>query len=255
MGYYKRARTDYIVWHCSATRPNHDVTAKEIDGWHKRQGWPGIAYAWFIRRDGTLEKGADEDACAYHAGGHWNNISLGICYAGGVNQQNWTQPEDNLNAAQEATLIAKTRELLAKYPGAKVIGHNAVAQKACPSFDWIAKCKKYDLPYADLRKPKRSAIATLVSGTGAAAANELPSSPTRTGLLDGIDPQTALAPVTNILTEAVGPGASGLIPTVAKFGLAAIAIVTAAFAIYRVVSTFRKWQEARNAPPTDEFSA
>lgn len=256
MGYFRRARTDYIVWHCSATRPNHNVTAAEIDGWHKRQGWPGIAYAKFIRRDGTVENGADINACAYHAGGHWNNISVGICYAGGVNQNDWRIPEDNLNPAQEAALIRETREMLKRWPNAKVIGHNAVAQKACPSFDWIKMCKKHGLPYEDLRNPKRSITKITASAIGAAGANEMPDSPTRTGLLDNFDPQLVLAPVSNTLSSFAGPEAVGYLATAAKFGLAAISITIAAFTIYRTFKMISKWNSARKATPdeTEEFA-
>ena len=30
-----RKATDYIVIHCSATRPSQDIDAKEIDRWHQ----------------------------------------------------------------------------------------------------------------------------------------------------------------------------------------------------------------------------
>ena len=248
MAYRRRARTDYIVWHCSATRPNHNVTAAEIDGWHKRQGWPGIAYAKFIRRDGTVEDGADINACAYHAGGHWNNISVGIAYAGGVSQNDYRIPEDNRTPAQTAALIAETRKMLAMFPGAKVIGHNAVAQKACPSFDWIKVCKEYNLPYADLRKPKKSAAAMFFGGVGAAGANEAPDSPTRTGLLDNFDPEVALAPVTNFLSPVISTATTGWFVTAAKIGLGAIAVAGAAFAAYRTYRLIERALSARNAP-------
>jgi len=48
---------DTLIIHCAATPPSMDIGAKEIDRWHKEQGWSEIGYHFVIRRDGTIEKG------------------------------------------------------------------------------------------------------------------------------------------------------------------------------------------------------
>ena len=51
-----RKATDYIVIHCSATRPSQDIDAKEIDRWHRSRGWLKIGYHKVLKRDGTENK-------------------------------------------------------------------------------------------------------------------------------------------------------------------------------------------------------
>ena len=34
-----RAKTEYIVIHCSQTRPSQDIGVEEIDRWHRQRGW------------------------------------------------------------------------------------------------------------------------------------------------------------------------------------------------------------------------
>lgn len=133
--YVRRRATDHIVVHCSATRPSQDISARDIDRWHRAQGWSGIGYHFVIRRDGTLEHGRPADVIGSHVQGH-NAKSIGICLAGGVAEDGKT-PEDNFTAAQKATLEATVKELLTEYPKATVQGHRDFpgVKKACPSFD------------------------------------------------------------------------------------------------------------------------
>ena len=51
-----RETTDAIVIH-HVGNTNRDVSAAEIDRWHKNNGWAGIGYHFVIRKDGTIERG------------------------------------------------------------------------------------------------------------------------------------------------------------------------------------------------------
>lgn len=120
----------YLVVHCAAT-PNHrEVTAAEVHRWHsdpkpKGNGWSGIGYNAFIRRDGTLEQGRPDYWQGAHVEGH-NHEALGICLAG----IDFYTPEQW--AALEGWLVWK-KEL---YPDAEVVGHNDLdSGKTCPNFD------------------------------------------------------------------------------------------------------------------------
>lgn len=127
-------RIDKIIIHCAATRPSMDVGAKEIRNWHvKDNGWSDIGYHGVIRRDGTLESGRPMDQAGAHTTGH-NANSIGICLVGGVKEDGKT-PEANFTPEQWDTLARVVRDLVKKFPGATVHGHNEFAQKACPSFD------------------------------------------------------------------------------------------------------------------------
>lgn len=135
MNFKKRARTDFIAVHCAATRPSQDIGRSEIDRWHRANGWAGIGYQYVIRRDGTLEVGRPLEAVGSHVQG-FNEVSVGICLAGGVAEDGKT-PEDNFTPAQKATLAGLLRVLKSTYPKATVQGHRDFPKvaKACPSFD------------------------------------------------------------------------------------------------------------------------
>ena len=142
-----RKSTKYLVVHCSATRPSLDVGVKEIRQWHKNQGWADIGYHFVIRRDGKVERGRAENLVGSHVAGR-NSNSLGVCMVGGVNQNDFTKPENNFTPAQFASLKTLLKMLSEKYPGAVVLGHRDFPKvaKACPSFDARAWAKKEGLP-------------------------------------------------------------------------------------------------------------
>jgi len=128
---------EYIIIHCSATPPSMDIGAPEIDQWHRQRGWRGIGYHYVIRRDGTRESGRPETRAGAHAHGY-NTKSLGICMVGGIDEDG--NPENNFTEDQWGALFQLIYELLDRYPTAKIIGHNEVSNKACPSFDvqtWV----------------------------------------------------------------------------------------------------------------------
>lgn len=124
---------DTIIVHCSATPPSmSDVGAEEIDRWHKERGWDGIGYHVVIRRDGKREDGRPLEKPGAHARGH-NANSIGVCLIGGVDEDG--KPDANFTNVQYQMLYAELIRLTNLFPGAKVIGHRDVSDKACPSFD------------------------------------------------------------------------------------------------------------------------
>lgn len=129
-------KIDEIIIHCSDTRPDQDITAKDIHTWHKKKGWDGIGYHFFIRRDGTLEAGRPINREGAHCYGH-NKRSIGICYAGGVNRiHDQLVYEDNRTTKQLQTLYQLVKTLLIVYPSIeKISGHNTYSNKKCPCFN------------------------------------------------------------------------------------------------------------------------
>ncbi|NNC36128.1 MAG: lysozyme [Hyphomonadaceae bacterium] len=125
-------KIDKIIIHCSATPPYRDVSAADIDHWHKERGWSGIGYNGVIRRDGRFESGRDVNRRPAHAFGQ-NRTSIGICMIGGLADDNLPAPQ--YTQAQWRTLGRVISELQAQYPGAEFIGHRDVGNKACPGFD------------------------------------------------------------------------------------------------------------------------
>ena len=122
-----------IIVHCSATAEGKDFCAKDIDLWHRAQGWDCIGYHYVVKLDGTVESGRDIEKVGAHCKGH-NAHSIGICYIGGVAADGKT-PKDTRTPQQKAALRLLVDNLKRVYPGSKVYGHRDFAKKACPSFD------------------------------------------------------------------------------------------------------------------------
>lgn len=127
-------KVDFIVIHCSATNPLHDIGASEIDDWHRKRGFSRIGYQYVVRRSGQIETGRKETEPGAHVQGY-NSRSIGICVVGGINTAN--EPEANYTPSQEKSLTDLVNQLAIRYPNATVQGHRDFpgVNKACPCFD------------------------------------------------------------------------------------------------------------------------
>ena len=79
-------KIDYIVIHCSATREDCDLTPGALELEHRRRGFRGIGYHYYIRRDGTTVLTRPLELVGAHVKGY-NKHSIGICYEGGLDVQ------------------------------------------------------------------------------------------------------------------------------------------------------------------------
>lgn len=131
-----------IIIHCTATVEGKDYHVSDVDKWHKARGWKGIGYHYLITLDGSIEKGRKEEEIGAHCTGH-NAHSIGVCYVGGVDKA--FKPKDTRTEAQKEALWEVLRQLLIKYPQAKIYGHYEFANKACPSFDVQKEYKNINL--------------------------------------------------------------------------------------------------------------
>lgn len=127
---------DRLIIHCSATRPDQNVTVADIRRWHtepkpRGNGWSDIGYHGVIQRDGTLEYGRSVRRMGAHVRGH-NRDSLGLCLIGGHGSASTDRFSDHFTEGQRATLSAII--LAAQGFGLTVHGHNDYAAKACPGF-------------------------------------------------------------------------------------------------------------------------
>ena len=122
-----------IVVHCSATRADCALTTEDLETIHRRRGFRGIGYHYYIRRDGTVVNTRALELVGAHAKGH-NAHSIGICYEGGLDVQGC--PADTRTLEQKASLLALLRELKRVFPHALIVGHHDLnPQKDCPCFD------------------------------------------------------------------------------------------------------------------------
>lgn len=122
----------HIIVHCSATPEGVDVSAADIDRYHRSRGFACIGYHWVVRRDGQIERGRSESLVGAHCRG-LNRCSIGVCYVGGIDAAG--HPKDTRTAAQRTSLRHLLSELRRRYPQARIYGHRDFAPKACPCFD------------------------------------------------------------------------------------------------------------------------
>jgi len=141
-----REETKYIVIHCSQTRPSQNIGAKDIDRWHREQGWLKIGYAIVIKRDGTIERGREDDEVQAAVKGY-NHTSFNLCLVGGAKEEDWKQGEDNFTAEEWDSLKKELTRLVQKYPDAKIVGHYELDDKKfCPAFDVRKYLLNEDIP-------------------------------------------------------------------------------------------------------------
>ena len=117
----KRAVTKDIILHHAAG----GGSVEAIHRYHRdTNGWDGIGYHYYVRKDGSVWRGRPEDTIGAHTVGH-NYSSIGVCFEG--NYEVETMPAAQLAAGRE--LIA---DILSRYPGAEVSGHRDNDTTACP---------------------------------------------------------------------------------------------------------------------------
>ena len=124
----------YLVVHCSATKLSQQVTAADIDSWHRAKGWEMIGYHWYINRNGLISEGRKEQYAGAHVAGY-NHCSIGICYEGGLDEQG--NAADTRTSAQRQALLYLLKQLKQRYPKALICGHRDFpgVHKSCPCFD------------------------------------------------------------------------------------------------------------------------
>ena len=71
----QRRETDTIVLHHAAGSGSVEAVHQS----HLALGWAGIAYHYYVRKDGSVWRGRPEWATGGHTSGH-NGHTLGICF-------------------------------------------------------------------------------------------------------------------------------------------------------------------------------
>jgi len=118
-----------VFLHCSASnRPTHD-NVEVIRSWHKQRGWSDIGYHFFIRADGTIEKGRDLESKPAAQKGH-NTGSIAICLHGLYPQDFTVNQYDSVYGLCQAIDLAYDDRRISFH------GHCEVSVKPCPVFDY-----------------------------------------------------------------------------------------------------------------------
>ena len=129
----RRSKTDEVILHHAEAS---NATVWDINQWHLDNGWVGIGYHYYIRKDGSIYRGRPEWAVGAHATGH-NDRSIGICCEGAYMTE--TMP-----AAQLASLKALLRDIMGRYGKMALKRHRDVNATSCPgdNFPW-AEAQNY----------------------------------------------------------------------------------------------------------------
>lgn len=156
----KRTDTIAIVIHTTAS--NTQNTAQQIQdyflrflGW--RKGGYHIMYPqtgerkeWYSWKDEATNGILPSPTRDLH-----NGNTIHLSYIGGINNANQNEAVCNITPTQEALIVEDIKKILKWYPKAKIIGHNQINQKACPSF-WVpmwAEAHGFSKENIDYRDP------------------------------------------------------------------------------------------------------
>ena len=109
-----------VLHHAEASK----CTVQDIHSWHLNNGWSGIGYHYFIRKDGSVYRGRPDGAIGAHCQGS-NTNTLGICFEG--NYMKETMPTAQYNAG-----IDLIKYLIGKYGNLPIYGHKELLATECP---------------------------------------------------------------------------------------------------------------------------
>lgn len=105
------------------------------------RGWKQVGYTDIIHLDGKVERlvANNEDANVdpweiTNGATGYNSVSRHVVYSGGMTKD-MKAPKDTRTPAQRKAMEEYVRDFHRRFPTVKIIGHNEVAAKACPSFD------------------------------------------------------------------------------------------------------------------------
>ena len=110
-----------LVYHHTAIK---SISPEDIDKLHKNKGWKGIGYHYYIRKDGTIYKGREDNAEGSHIKGY-NKESIGICVEGNFE-------EEYLSNEQIESLKNLSVYICLKYNIKDILPHKELGKTLCP---------------------------------------------------------------------------------------------------------------------------
>lgn len=141
------AKLQRLVLHCTATPEGRAVSSADIRAWHTNpvskggRGWKQVGYTEMIHLDGTVEqlvKNNEDDVVdpweITNGAAGYNSTSRHVVYVGGVAKDGKT-PKDTRTPEQLEAMEAYVKDFHRRFPNIRIVGHNELAAKACPSFD------------------------------------------------------------------------------------------------------------------------
>lgn len=130
----ERTKTTGIVLHHAEA---NGCTVNDINNWHKGNGWAGIGYHFYVRKDGSIYTGRAINQIGAHAGANaskatykysnWaNRETIGICAEGRYSKE--AMPN-----VQKQAIIWLCKYCVEKYPTIeKIYKHRDISSTDCP---------------------------------------------------------------------------------------------------------------------------
>lgn len=115
----------YIVLHHAEASV---CSVLDIHNWHLGNGWVGIGYHYFIKKNGTIYRGRPENAIGAHCP-NYNSNSIGICVEGEYMHETMTE-------AQKNAVIALCKDIMARHSIQHIYRHGDVYSTNCPGTNY-----------------------------------------------------------------------------------------------------------------------
>lgn len=125
---FKRKITHLII-HCTATQPTATVSAI-LRYWKEKRGWKNPGYHVILPETG-FSYIFDFNSVSNGASGY-NSNGVHVSYIGGIDGNG--KAKDTRTLSQKLLIHAFATAFKQRFPDIKIIGHNEVVKKACPSF-------------------------------------------------------------------------------------------------------------------------
>ncbi len=113
-----KAPAGIVLHHAAGTG-----SVEDVHRWHLQNGWAGIGYHFYVRRDGKVYRGRPEEWTGAHAVGA--NDQLGICAEGNFERE-------RMKPAQKQAIAELVRALRRKYGALACHRHSEYGSTACP---------------------------------------------------------------------------------------------------------------------------
>lgn len=115
----------HAEWEC--------CTIEDLHQCHLENGWTGVGYHYFVRKDGSVWKGRPDNAVGSHCKGS-NYGSLGICAEGDYTK-------DTMPMEQKKAIVELCKYLCNEYSISedKIYGHSELLDTECPGAEYPLK--------------------------------------------------------------------------------------------------------------------
>ena len=139
---------DHIIIHCSATCEGSSLSVEELEKMHRRRGFRGIGYHYYIRRDGTVVNTRPLEVIGAHCKGN-NAHSVGICYEGGLDARG--NPKDTRTPEQRSAMHLLVAQLLKRFKNKVCIcGHRDLSPDlngdgVIEPEEWVKECPCFEV--------------------------------------------------------------------------------------------------------------